>query len=150
VTLRFSTTAGNKLRENTGLLIQSELTDGIKVEQDNVPSTELFGKRLPDGNFDLALFAYVGSPFPSRNYLLYHSVTTAPPQANFGRPSDELDQTKLAADWNQVDVYAWQDMVTIPLYQKPDFLAYRSTLAGIADNASTSSPFWNSEGFYPR
>jgi peptide/nickel transport system substrate-binding protein len=161
LSLRFSTTAGNKLRENTGILIQSQLEDiGIKVVMDNVPSTELFGDRLPNGNFDLALLAFAGSPFPSDQYAVYHSATTADRQTNFGLLSDpridrladqavgELDPTKVAADWNQIDAYAWQDMVTIPLYQKPDLLAYRSTFGGIADNASTQGPFWNSPGFH--
>jgi len=32
-----------------------------------------------------------------------------------------------------------------PLYQKPTFLAYSSTLEGVEDNATQSGPLWNSE-----
>jgi peptide/nickel transport system substrate-binding protein len=51
---------------------------------------------------------------------------------------------------NQIDQYAWEDMVTIPLYQKPTFIGWRSTFGGISDNASSQGPFWNSEGFFKK
>lgn len=31
----------------------------------------------------------------------------------------------------------------MPLYQKPTYLAYRSTIQGVEDNASTAGPLWN-------
>lgn len=108
------------------------------------------------------MFAFTAGPYPSLNEYFYRTATPADPRANFGLLSDwridklldqslgEQDQTKLAAEWNQVDVYLWQDMVTIPLYQKPRFLAYRSTLGGIVDNVSNSGLFWNSEDFYEK
>jgi len=163
LTLRFSTTRGNKLREDTGVLIQSQLRDiGIKIVMDNVPADVLFGDRLEHGNFDLTLFAFAGGPYPSLNDYFYRSATPADPRGNFGLLSDpridklidqsagEQDQGKLAAEWNQVDVYAWQDMVTIPLYQKPQFLAYRFAFGSIVDNVSSSGLFWNSQDFYQK
>jgi peptide/nickel transport system substrate-binding protein len=159
LSVRFSTTAGNKLRENTGVLIKSELKEvGIEVKIDNVPSQTLFGERLPGGNFDLALFAWVGSPYAaSGNYAIYHSATAANRQSNYGLLSDkridsafeqvvgELDHQKVTDTLNQIDAWAWEDMVTLPLYQKPTFLAWRTTFAGIGDNASQQGPFFNSE-----
>ena len=35
-------------------------------------------------------------------------------------------------------------MATIPLYQKPTFIAYSSNLQGVKDNATQAGPFWNS------
>ena len=34
-------------------------------------------------------------------------------------------------------------MATIPLYQKPTFIAWRNTFANIPDNATQEGPFWN-------
>ena len=34
-------------------------------------------------------------------------------------------------------------MATIPLYQKPTFIAWRNTFAGIGDNPAPRGPFWN-------
>jgi peptide/nickel transport system substrate-binding protein len=164
LSVRFSTTAGNKLRENTGVLVKSQLKEaGIDVKIDNVPSQTLFGERLPGGNFDLALFAWVGSPYAaSGNFAIYHSATAANRQSNYGLLSDkridtafeqvvqELDRQKVVDTLNQIDAYAWEDMVTIPLYQKPTFIGWRSTFGGIADNASQQGPFWNGEGFFKK
>ena len=163
LSLRFTTTAGNKLRENTGILIKSELKEvGIDVRIDNSPSQVYFGERLPGGNFDIALFAWVSTPFPSGNYSIYHSATPSNRQSNYGLLNDpridaaldkansELDHQKVADMYNQIDQYCWEDMVTIPLYQKPTFIAWRSTFGGIADNASSFGPFWNSEGYFKK
>jgi peptide/nickel transport system substrate-binding protein len=38
-------------------------------------------------------------------------------------------------------------MFTLPLYQKPTFLAYSSNFTGIDDNASLFGPLWNSNTF---
>lgn len=164
LSLRFTTTAGNHLRENTGILIKSQLKEaGIDVKIDNSPSQVLFGQRLPGGNFDMALFAWVSSPFAaSGNFSIYHSATAANRQSNYGLLSDkridtafeqvvgELDHQKAVDTLNQIDKWAWEDMVTVPLYQKPTFIGFRSTFANVHDNASNQGPFWNSETWFQK
>jgi hypothetical protein len=34
-------------------------------------------------------------------------------------------------------------MPTLPLYQKPQLIAWRNTFSGIGDNLSSQGPFWN-------
>jgi len=34
-------------------------------------------------------------------------------------------------------------MATLPLYQKPTFIAWRNTFVGIGDNTTSQGPFWN-------
>jgi peptide/nickel transport system substrate-binding protein len=34
-------------------------------------------------------------------------------------------------------------MATFPLYQKPNFIAWRNSFVGIGDNSSLQGPFWN-------
>ena len=163
LSLRFTTTAGNKLRENTGILIKSQLKEaGIDVRIDNSPSQVYFGERLPGGNFDMALFAWVSTPFPSGNDPIYRTATPANRSSNYALLSDkridkafdvsngELDPQKVADELNQIDQWCWEDMVTIPLYQKPTFLAFRSSFGGVSDNASSMGPLWNSEGYYKK
>ena len=45
---------------------------------------------------------------------------------------------------NQVDKLLWENMFTIPLYQKPTFLAYNSNYTGFQENASLAGPLWDS------
>ena len=51
----------------------------------------------------------------------------------------------LYIDANQVDKALWDQMATIPLYQKPTFIGYRASLENVVDNASVQRPLWNSD-----
>ena len=109
---------------------------------------------LPNGNFDIANFAWVGTPFTiSSSKALY----IFPSDSNYGAYDNdkidqlfnqaiaELDPAKAADLANQVDAQMWTDMATLPLYQKPTFIAWRNTFGNIHDNSTSDGPFWNSE-----
>ena len=57
----------------------------------------------------------------------------------------EPDPDASAEIGNEIDALLWEDLYTIPLYQKPTLLAYSSTLEGVDDNATEAGPLWNSE-----
>lgn len=153
--LRLSTTAGNQLREQQGVLIQAQLAEvGFDIRIDNSPSEDLFGDRLPKGNFDIANFAWVGTPFAAAGTnQLYNSGS----ESNFGKYSNPavdakmkeslaiLDESGRLAALNDIDEMMWEDLPNLPLYQKPTFLAYEERFENITDNTTTESPFWNSE-----
>jgi peptide/nickel transport system substrate-binding protein len=155
LTLRLSTTAGNKLREQQGVLIQAQMkTVGIDIRIDNSDSKTLFGTRLPKGDFDIANFGWVGTPFPaSAARQIYESGS----DSNYGKYTNkavddlmnkalaEVDLTKRTALLNQADTAMWTDLPNLPLYQKPTFLAFSDKYANIVDNTTTETPFWNVE-----
>lgn len=155
LSLRLSTIAGNQLREQQGVLIQAQLKE-IGIDIRIVNSRDFFDKGggLSDGNFDIANFAWPGTPFPAaRGYQIYHSSSGS----NFGRYANaKVDQKLLAAMaetdestrlglLNEIDEMMWADLPNIPLYQKPTFLAYNTKYVNISDNTTEESPFWNSE-----
>ena len=37
------------------------------------------------------------------------------------------------------------DAYVLPLYQKPTFIAYQSSIKGVEDNSTQAGPLWNSE-----
>ncbi|MCW2543949.1 MAG: transporter substrate-binding protein [Frankiales bacterium] len=152
LSFRFSTTSGNKLRETQGELFKAQMKlVGIDIRIDNSTSTVLFGERLPAHNFDIADFAWVATPFATSNTGIY---TTGGGQ-NYGQYSSAvvdsalkaadstLDDTDRTAKFNAIDKQIWDDMATIPLYQKPTFIAYSDKYVNIGDNASSEGPFWN-------
>jgi peptide/nickel transport system substrate-binding protein len=53
----------------------------------------------------------------------------------------QTDEAKSAEIANQIDQQLTEDMATIPLYQKPTFIAYRNTFANIHDNSTSEGPF---------
>lgn len=160
LSLRISTTAGNRLREDTELVVVDQLADvGIEITIDNREGSAVFDKFFPesgdpaDRDFDIALFAWAGSPFPSFNSALYGTgsgqnlMGYSDPEldALFDRAIAESDPAAMAALYNRVDELLWEDLPTIPLYAKPTFLPYRSTITNVIDNPTTRGPLWNAE-----
>jgi glutathione transport system substrate-binding protein len=153
LSLRISTTAGNQLRETQEELFQAQMKEiGVDIKIANAESTKFFGEWLPDGNFDIANFAWVGSPFSisgsqatyvtgsASNYGAYSSKKV---DDLFAQANSEFDDAKAAELGNQIDQQITADMATIPLYQKPTFIAWRNTFGNIADNSTQDGPFWN-------
>lgn len=152
LSLRISTTGGNALREQTEQLIQAQLKDaGIDIVIANVPGSAVFDE-IAGGNFDIALFAWVGTPFTvSSNKAIFSPGGGS----NFGKYDNArvgtlFDQAISTADREEsvrlsqeIDTILWTDMPTIPLYAKPTFLPYRDTFGNIRDNATTEGPLWN-------
>jgi peptide/nickel transport system substrate-binding protein len=152
LSVRFSTTAGNKLRETQGELFQAQMKAiGVEIKIDNVDSTKFFGEWLPQGNFDIANFAWVGTPFAvSSNRDIYRtggggnygSYESKKVDDLFAEANGTTDEAKSAELGNQIDQQLTEDMVTIPLYNKPTFIAWRNTFANIRDNPTSEGPFF--------
>jgi peptide/nickel transport system substrate-binding protein len=153
LSLRISTTAGNQLRETQEELFQAQMKKmGVEIKISNADSTKFFGEWLPNGNFDIANFAWVGSPFSisgSRATYVCGSGSNYGQYCNkkvdqlFTQAFAEFDPAKAADIGNQIDQQITADMATIPLYQKPTFIAWRNTFGNISDNSTQDGPFWN-------
>jgi len=164
LSLEMMTTVGNQLRETTIDIVTSQLKPaGIEIKKFLNP--DLFAgpekpRSLAGGQFDIGLFAWVASNAIGPNKPIYESPKSATAIGqNYSRGSDpqvdelltkmvqETDPAKSADLANQVDSQLWQDMFTLPLYQKATFLAYDQNYTGIGENATNFGPMWNSEGF---
>ena len=150
--LRYATFTGDPRRRDEGVLLQAQLAEaGIRLRIANGPISTFFGW-VDDGNFDIADFAWIGTPFPiSSSQDLYRTGGGG----NHGEFSDpkvddllrravgELDPAKAAAIGNEVDQQLWGQLPSIPLYQLPSFLAWRQDLVNVRINSTTEGPFWN-------
>lgn len=156
LSLRISTTGGNALREDTQEIIQAQMREaGIDIQIDNVDGSAVFGRFFPDSpedrDFDIALFAWVNTPFASDNKALYTTGSGSNEMLYSNTEVDDLfdeviretDPDEAAAIYNRIDEIMWEDLPTIPLYAKPTFLPFRSNIANVEDNASTAGPLWN-------
>ena len=152
LSFRFTTTSGNALRETQGELFKTQMKAiGIDIRIDNSTSKVYFGERLPKGNYDIADFAWVATPFATSNKSIY-STGSGQNYGKYSNPAVDkafndanliLDDQKRADAFNAIDKQLWDDMVTIPLYQKPTFIAYSDKYVNIGDNATSEGPFWN-------
>ena len=107
------------------------------------------------GGFQAALFAWVGNPFVSSQPPIYQQVVGDAVGQNYSRAgTPEIDQlfkqlmvtperdTQVQLT-NQIDKLLWDQMATLPLYQKPTFIAHQSSISGVEDNSTQSGPLWN-------
>jgi peptide/nickel transport system substrate-binding protein len=150
VTLRISYTQGNTLRQQTCELIQNELAPlGIKVTVTPIAS---LGKTLASGNFDIIIFAWVGTPY---NIAGAQQLWASTSDSNYGHwvntdsdkllsdAASETDAAKAMDELNQADQMMANDAYVLPLFQKPTFLAVYSNIANIRDDATQTGPPYN-------
>jgi peptide/nickel transport system substrate-binding protein len=159
------TTTNNPLRQTTIFVIAQQLAAaGFEISAN--PNVDLFAEAstptsMEAGGFQIALFSWISSPFVSANQSIYQSPSrglgqnysrAGSPQidALLDRLSTDVDPAQQAADANAADALLWQQLATIPLYQKPTFVAYRSTLTHVQVNASVQGTLWNSDDWAVR
>ena len=161
LSFKIDTTVNNPLRQTTiEVMIPQLKKAGIEAQFN--PNPDIFkGPDKPTslvaGGFQIALFAWVGSPFittltapylqpkgPDSVGQNYSRVGSAEIDALIKKSATETDTSKQADLGNQIDKLLWDQMGTIPLYQKPDFFAWSSNINGAKDNPTQAGPLWNS------
>jgi len=154
LSFQFESTRGNKLRELSFTFFQDQAKKaGIELLNNFKPAGTYFGEDLPNHNYDLALFAWVGTPDPAgsveiwkcngaQNYMEYCNKKVS----RLLEASDvQLNVKKRFALFNQADALMANDIPTIPLYQKPTYFVYKAGIKGMKDNATNQGPTWNAE-----
>jgi peptide/nickel transport system substrate-binding protein len=163
LSIQFTTTAGNKTREDTQQLLKEQAkAAGIELVIKNSPATQLFQDKLPKRDFVLAEYAQVASPDPSVTAIL--AGDQIPSKANnfsgqnflgwnnpkataLMKESDKtIDHAQRRALIQQIGALERQDMVWLPMFQKPLILVWHDDrLSGpIGTYTSTSySGFFN-------
>ncbi|MDP9405121.1 MAG: ABC transporter family substrate-binding protein [Actinomycetota bacterium] len=171
LSFRIRTTGGNELRELTEQIVQQQLAAiGVEIEIDNAEGAEAFSVldkpdsevcggngdgKVQDGevcDFDLFLFAWVGSPDPGGSNEIWrcdgdqnYTVTCSEEATELLDMTDAiLDPQKRAEVYNAADAALAELTPTVPLYQKPTFFAWKDSIVGPADNPTNQTIFWNS------
>ena len=165
------TSTGNQARELSEQIIQEQLSKiGVKITIKNSP--DMLDTKIVGFDYQTILFAWVGSPDPYSNNVIWMSSAIpekcAPKQAkaeecdysgtNYTKMKDptvdalldatdrETDPVKRADLYNQADLQiATHDVTTVPLFQKPTQLGYRDTISGVQDNPTADGFTWNIE-----
>jgi len=158
LTFTIQSTSGNSIRAETEELFQAQMKAiGIKINIQNYDANTFFGTNLPTGQFQIGEFAWVTTPFVSGNQPIYCSYTSTQCAENWNHYANSQVDTLMASgsaapstskeisDYNEADAILWQDMVTLPLYQKPQFWAWSNNLKGVLPNTSSVGVTWNAE-----
>ena len=159
LTFTIQSTSGNSIRAETEELFQAQMKKiGIKINIQNYDVNTLFGTNLPNGAYQITEFAWYTTPFVSGNQPIYCSYTdTANCDENWTHSANaHVDQLMASGstapstsaeinDYNQADATLWQNMVSLPLYQAPQFYAWSNALKGVLPNTSNVGVTWNAE-----
>jgi peptide/nickel transport system substrate-binding protein len=146
-------------REATVQAIQAECRPaGIQVQ--DFSSASFNAKNLPAGNFQVALFAWTGSPYKSGLDGIYESTGGS----NYQKYSDhkvdalmqsadgETDYAKRIQTLTQADQYIAQDGWTLPLFAVPEYALTDGSIVAtqqngktepVSDNEASSGVLWN-------
>jgi peptide/nickel transport system substrate-binding protein len=153
----------NARRTATVQAIQAECkTAGIQVQ--DFTSDGFNGKNLPAGDYQVALFAWTGSPFKSGFDSIYQTKQGSVGGANyqgysnpkvdalFQQADGELNYAKRTQDLQQADQLIAQDGFTLPLFTLPEYGVTDGTVKAkaqdgstedLADNEASSGILWN-------
>lgn len=148
------TTSANQLREDTEKNIIQQLQKiHIKLRIANEPPDTVFST-ISAQKYDIALFAWVDTPYVTGNVSIYKSASKGGGQnwtdLNDPQINKLMDQVATAPSRaaaakiaNQADKLLWKKLATIPLYQKPTVAIYNKNLVNVVDNPTTQGPLWN-------
>jgi len=155
MSFKFKWKSGNQLRQLSFEAMQAQLKDvGIEITADDTPNA--LSQDLPNGNFDIILFAWVGSPDISGWDDIYgcRSGSDHAQDNNQGYCNKAVDADLVAANHKLIPAQEFaltnkalalmaKDVPTVPLFQKPTYLIYRTALKGLLENPTSEGPVWN-------
>jgi len=161
------TTAGNKRRELTAQILQSGLKEvGIDLKIQTEKSSELFGKRLPAGDFQVALYAQVpASNSPVLCNIFCSENIPGPANENSGQnwtrtkseavdkafkeADTEADQAKRKVLSDQGEKALADVFTSLPVDPFPDILAYNpAKVGGPVLHNFAHGPWYNANEYY--
>jgi peptide/nickel transport system substrate-binding protein len=156
VAFDFASTTGNALRTLAFTIFQDQAAKaGIQLRNAFVPAGTLFGSKLPAHDFDLAMFTYLVTVDPHYNVSSYSCGNASNYTEYCNRnvtkwlsASDkELNPKKRLALIARAGKQLAADAAVIPLYQRPTYLVYKTSVKGLVDNASSQGPSFNAENW---
>ncbi|GAA4421783.1 ABC transporter family substrate-binding protein [Georgenia halophila] len=148
----FSVLTGIAVSENEGQLVQQQLGEiGIDVQLKQ-QDTATWGQALSNGDFQMIAFSWIGTPYPMYgiSQIYGNPETNDSNYANLNNPElneliaqidVETDEEKRIEMANQADQMIWEEVHTLPLYQRPEIYATDNNLANYgAEGFSTTRP----------
>ena len=162
--VEFAVLGGVSASENEGLQAQKMLKAlGVNLKLRTVDTNKDWPGVLVEHKFGIVAFSWIGTPFPLRNIGQIYGGTTkdgkfTPNESNFAqldvktvnellpKIDTEMDLAKRADLGNQASQSIWENVHTLPLYQRPMLIGVRDKLANIGALGMARYPVWENVG----
>lgn len=163
--VEFAVLGGVSASENEGLQAQKMLKDiGVNLKLRTVDVNKDWPGVLVEHKFGIVAFSWIGTPYPLRNIGQIYGGTTkdgkfSANESNFAqldvktvnellpKIDTEMDVAKRTDLGNQASQAIWEDVHTLPLYQRPMLIGVREKLANIGALGMARYPVWENVGF---
>jgi peptide/nickel transport system substrate-binding protein len=164
--LSIAASAGQPNRERTELVLRDQWRKvGVDLELGNYGPTVLYGTYedggiLKRGKFDVAMYAWLSSPAPSRREALYASTSVPPYGQNHPRyvneevthlleqGGSEPDPAKRGAIYQRLQEILVDEAPVIPLFWYTAIDPVTTRLHNFRPNATQSADTWNAAQWY--
>ena len=153
--VKFSQIATVKASENEALQAQSMLREvGIQLDIVTVPISQ-FGQTLTGHEFEIIAFSWIGTPYPFSGIKQIYGTGSDSNFAQLSVPEIDTLADRIATETdseqridlaNQAGRIIWENVHTLPLYQRPELIATRNDLANYGA-FGLSSIRWENVGF---
>ncbi|MFJ4223656.1 ABC transporter substrate-binding protein [Microbacterium sp. NPDC089695] len=160
-TFSIKTLAGNKRRDLTVQVLQSQLKDaGFEMTIDQVTPADLFGTIAPQGDFQAGIWALVDT-FPDPTLSSTFSSVNIPSEANgfsginfyranipglddlLAQVDTEVDQDARIQVSKEADSLIAENVPSLPLDVVPNVLLWSEKVGGPLQINPIEGPFWN-------
>jgi peptide/nickel transport system substrate-binding protein len=146
---------GGNQRRTDQVALTTESCNQIGFEIIDSGTETFFDVELAAGDWDIAMFAWAGSPLKSGGVSTY-----APGAGNnvgsINIPELEplLDEMLVTPDpdtqielANQIDTILWENLATIPVFSFPGVVAYSNDVSNVIYNPSQNGLTWNASAW---
>ncbi len=146
---------GGNARRTDQVALTIESCNQVGFNITDAGSETFFDVELAAGDWDIAMFAWAGSPLKTGSSEIYRTGGGIN-FGGYGNPevdalldaiNAELDADVQADLANQVDAILWEDLVTIPVFSFPGVVAYSDNISGVVYNPSQNGLTWNASGW---
>ena len=155
--VKFSQLSGVAVSENEALQTQSLLKEiGVKVDIVDVPIAKFQdGSVLSNHEFEIIAFSWIGTPYPFQGISQIYGTGS---ESNYSQLSDpKIDENAKKLDSttdlqaritlaNETAKIIWENVMTLPLYQRPELTAVKTKLANYGA-FGLSSVKWENVGY---
>jgi peptide/nickel transport system substrate-binding protein len=165
LTLRFVLPSDSPTLDGVGGQIARMLSNiGIRTEISKVNDASYFQDHIASGDFDLALYSWPGSAYPTTDDTPIFAKPVPAPDGSLAvaqnytrvgtdqidqllsRAGSELDASQARSLTSQADSRIWAAAGSIPLYQRPEVVALRTSVAN-AGAFGFQTPVYQNLGF---